>query len=68
MGGVLNCDLSEWYRHKCGGNFYHSNTVLYHITLDWMTFLNIMQITTTMKSNEVKLQHLAWENQSKLNV
>lgn len=29
MGAVMNCDLSEWYKGKCGGNFYHSNTVLY---------------------------------------
>lgn len=25
----MNCDLSEWYKGNCGGNFYHSNTVLY---------------------------------------
>jgi len=29
MGAVMNYDLSEWCKGKCGGNFYHSNTVLY---------------------------------------
>ena len=29
MGAVMNCDLSEWCKGKCGGNFYQSNTVLY---------------------------------------
>lgn len=46
-----------------------TQTLFYtYITLKWITFLNIMPMTTTMKSAEVMLQHLAGQNQSKLNV
>jgi hypothetical protein len=61
----MNCDFSEWYKGKCGGTFYHSHTVLYshHFTLN-----NVSKYHANDNYNAVMLQHLAGQNQLKLNV
>jgi hypothetical protein len=46
-----------------------TQTLFYtHITLKWITFINIIPMTTKIKSAEVMLQHLAGQNQAKINV
>jgi hypothetical protein len=49
MGAAMNCDISEWYKGKCCGNFYHSDTVLYP---HYFTMNNFSKYHTNDNYNE----------------